>query len=197
MAAENQHKPNDYRHRDRVEIKRALLSVSDKTGLLELAKALSEAGVAIVSTGSTAKTIADAGYAVTEVSEVTGFPESLDGRVKTLHPKIHGGLLADLRLQSHEDQLVELGIESFQLVVVNLYPFMQTVASGAKGEQVVEQIDIGGPAMVRACPHRSLRFCRCRLVRQRAFRTVEAAGRSDQRKREQKPWLPSKNRSRR
>jgi phosphoribosylaminoimidazolecarboxamide formyltransferase/IMP cyclohydrolase len=150
MAAENQHKPNDYRHRDRVEIKRALLSVSDKTGLLDLAKALSEAGVAIVSTGSTAKTIADAGYAVTEVSEVTGFPESLDGRVKTLHPKIHGGLLADLRLQSHEDQLVELGIESFQLVVVNLYPFMQTVASGAKGEQVVEQIDIGGPAMVRA-----------------------------------------------
>ena len=150
MAAENPNQPSDYRHRDRIEIKRALLSVSDKTGLLELAKALSEAGVAMVSTGSTAKTIADAGYAVTEVSMVTGFPESLDGRVKTLHPKIHGGLLADLRLKSHEDQLDQLGIEAFQLVVVNLYPFVQTVASGAKGEAVVDQIDIGGPAMVRA-----------------------------------------------
>lgn len=150
MAAINNHKPSDYRHRDRVEIKRALLSVSDKTGLLELAKALSEAGVELISTGSTAKTIADAGYAVTEVSEVTGFPESLDGRVKTLHPKVHGGLLADMRLIDHERQLQELGIDAFQLVVVNLYPFMQTVASGAKGEAVVDQIDIGGPAMVRA-----------------------------------------------
>ena len=150
MAAINNHKPTDYRHRDRVEIKRALLSVSDKTGLLELAKALSEAGVAMVSTGSTAKTIADAGFEVTEVSEVTGFPESLDGRVKTLHPKIHGGLLADMRLIDHEQQLEQLNIDAFQLVVVNLYPFMQTVASGAKGEAVVDQIDIGGPAMVRA-----------------------------------------------
>ena len=150
MAAINNHKPTDYRHRDRVEIKRALLSVSDKTGLLDLAKALHEAGVAMVSTGSTAKTIADAGYEVTEVSQVTGFPESLDGRVKTLHPKIHGGLLADMRLIDHEQQLAELDIEAFQLVVVNLYPFMQTVASGAKGEAVVDQIDIGGPAMVRA-----------------------------------------------
>lgn len=150
MAAINNHKPTDYRHRDRIEIKRALLSVSDKTGLLELAKALSDAGVALVSTGSTAKTIADAGFAVTEVSQVTGFPESLDGRVKTLHPKIHGGLLADMRLIDHEQQLAELDIEAFQLVVVNLYPFMQTVASGAKGEAVVDQIDIGGPAMVRA-----------------------------------------------
>ena len=150
MAAINNHQPNDYRHRDRVEIKRALLSVSDKTGLLDLAKALSEAGVTMVSTGSTAKTIADAGYEVTEVSHVTGFPESLDGRVKTLHPKIHGGLLADMRLIDHEQQLAELNIEAFQLVVVNLYPFMQTVASGAKGEAVVDQIDIGGPAMVRA-----------------------------------------------
>ena len=150
MAAINNHNPNDYRHRDRVEIKRALLSVSDKTGLLELAKALSEAGVELISTGSTAKTIADAGYKVTEVSQVTGFPESLDGRVKTLHPKIHGGLLADMRLVDHEQQLQELDIEAFQLVVVNLYPFVQTVASGAKGEAVVDQIDIGGPAMVRA-----------------------------------------------
>jgi phosphoribosylaminoimidazolecarboxamide formyltransferase/IMP cyclohydrolase len=144
------HDPNSYRHRDRIEVRRALISVSDKTGLLELATALNEQGVALVSTGSTAKTIADAGIAVTEVSQVTGFPESLDGRVKTLHPKIHGGLLADMRLQAHEDQLAQLGIEAFELVVVNLYPFVQTVASGAKGEAVVEQIDIGGPAMVRA-----------------------------------------------
>ena len=142
--------PNDYRHRDRIPVRRALISVSDKTGLLDLAKALAENGVSIVSTGSTAKTIADAGIAVTEVSQITGFPESLDGRVKTLHPKIHGGLLADLRLVSHEQQLNELGIEAFELVVVNLYPFVQTVANGAKGDAAIEQIDIGGPAMVRA-----------------------------------------------
>ena len=150
MAAHNEHKPSDYRHRDRVPVKRALISVSDKTGLLELASGLYASGVAIVSTGSTAKTIADAGIPVTEVSQVTGFPESLDGRVKTLHPKVHGGLLADLRLVAHEEQLAELGIEAFELVIVNLYPFVQTVASGAKGDAVVEQIDIGGPAMVRA-----------------------------------------------
>lgn len=150
MAASNPYTPADYRQFDRVEIKRALISVSDKTGLLELAKALSDAGVQMVSTGSTAKTIAEAGYQVTEVSSVTGFPESLDGRVKTLHPAVHGGLLADLRLVQHEQQLADLGIEPFQLVVVNLYPFVETVASGAKGDAVVEQIDIGGPAMVRA-----------------------------------------------
>ena len=150
MAASNDHKSSDYRHRDRIEIKRALISVSDKTGLLPLAQALHDSGVSLVSTGSTAKTIADAGIPVTEVSQVTGFPESLDGRVKTLHPKVHGGLLADLRLLAHEKALEELGIEAFQLVVVNLYPFVQTVQSGAKGDAVVEQIDIGGPAMVRA-----------------------------------------------
>ncbi len=149
MATANRN-PNEYRHRDRIEVRRALISVSDKTGLIELAKALSDQGVALVSTGSTAKSIADAGLAVTEVSQVTGFPESLDGRVKTLHPKIHGGLLADLRLVDHENQLAELDIEAFELVVVNLYPFVETVASGAKGDAVVEQIDIGGPAMVRA-----------------------------------------------
>jgi phosphoribosylaminoimidazolecarboxamide formyltransferase/IMP cyclohydrolase len=142
--------PNEYRHRDRIEVRRALISVSDKTGLLDLAKALNSQGVSIVSTGSTAKTIADAGIPVTEVSQVTGFPESLDGRVKTLHPKVHGGLLADLRLVDHENQLNELGIEAFELVVVNLYPFIETVASGARGDAVIEQIDIGGPAMVRA-----------------------------------------------
>ncbi|WP_296632183.1 bifunctional phosphoribosylaminoimidazolecarboxamide formyltransferase/IMP cyclohydrolase [Rhodoluna sp.] len=150
MAAHNDHRPADYRHRDRVEIQRALLSVSDKTGLLELAQALQAANVDIVSTGGTFKALSEAGIPVTEVSQITGFPESLDGRVKTLHPSIHGGLLADMRLIAHENQLAELGIEAFQLVVVNLYPFVQTVQSGAKGDAVVEQIDIGGPAMVRA-----------------------------------------------
>jgi phosphoribosylaminoimidazolecarboxamide formyltransferase/IMP cyclohydrolase len=138
------------RHRDAIPITRALISVSDKTGLLELAAALAAAGVEIVSTGSTAKTIADAGHPVTEVSQVTGFPESLDGRVKTLHPAVHAGILADLRLASHEAQLAELGIRPFELVVVNLYPFVETIAAGVTGDAAVEQIDIGGPAMVRA-----------------------------------------------
>jgi len=150
LSAQNEYTPADYRHRDRVAIKRALISVSDKTGLIELASALTNAGVSIVSTGSTASTIKAAGIAVTEVAEVTGFAEALDGRVKTLHPKIHGGLLADMRLVNHEEQLRELEIEPFELVVVNLYPFVSTVASGAKGDAVVDQIDIGGPAMVRA-----------------------------------------------
>ena len=131
-------------------IKRALISVYDKSGLADLAHGLHDAGIAIVSTGSTAARIAELGIPVTEVKDVTGFPESLDGRVKTLHPKIHGGLLADVRKSDHVDQLTELGIEAFQLVVVNLYPFAQTVASGASVEECIEQIDIGGPAMVRA-----------------------------------------------
>jgi len=134
----------------KVAIRRALISVSDKTGLIELARELTSAGVSLVSTGSTAKQIAAAGLEVTEVSSVTGFPESLDGRVKTLHPSIHGGILADVRLDSHREQLDELGIEPFELVVVNLYPFRETVAAGASYEESVEQIDIGGPAMVRA-----------------------------------------------
>ncbi len=142
--------PNEYIHRDRIVPKRALISVSDKTGLIELATSLVTHGIEIVSTGSTAKQIAEAGLPVVEVSEVTGFPESLDGRVKTLHPKIHGGLLADLRLQDHKAELESLGIKAFELVVVNLYPFVQTIASGARGEQAIDQIDIGGPAMVRA-----------------------------------------------
>ena len=140
----------NYKERDQVKIRRALISVSDKTGLIELAKGLSAQGVQLVSTGSTAKQIAEAGLAVKEVSEVTGFPESLDGRVKTLHPKIHGGILADLRLDEHAQELANLDIEAFELVVVNLYPFVQTVAAGATGDAAVEQIDIGGPAMVRA-----------------------------------------------
>jgi phosphoribosylaminoimidazolecarboxamide formyltransferase/IMP cyclohydrolase len=144
------HAPSDYRSRDAIPIRRALISVSDKTGLLELAAALANAGVEIVSTGSTATTISDAGHPVTEVARVTGFPESLDGRVKTLHPAIHAGILADLRLASHESQLAELGIRPFELVVVNLYPFVETIASGVTGDAAIEQIDIGGPAMVRA-----------------------------------------------
>lgn len=149
MSAQNEYTPADYRHRDRVQVRRALISVSDKTGLIELATALHQAEVSIVSTGSTAASIRAAGIPVTEVVEVTGFAEALDGRVKTLHPKIHGGLLADMRLINHEEQLKQLEIEPFELVVVNLYPFVKTVASGAKGDAVVEQIDIGGPAMVR------------------------------------------------
>jgi len=144
------HDASLYRERDTVPIRRALISVSDKTGLIDLAQALAGAGVEIVSTGTTASTIRNAGFEVTDVASVTGFPESLDGRVKTLHPAIHSGLLADLRLESHEAQLKDLAIEPFELVVVNLYPFVETVASGAVGNDVVEQIDIGGPAMVRA-----------------------------------------------
>jgi len=144
------HDPALYRARDVVPIRRALVSVSDKTGLTRLAGALAAAGVEIVSTGSTAKTIAAAGVPVTEVAEVTGYPESLDGRVRTLHPAIHSGLLADLRLESHERELAEQGIAAFELVVSNLYPFVETISAGVTGDAAVEQIDIGGPAMVRA-----------------------------------------------
>jgi phosphoribosylaminoimidazolecarboxamide formyltransferase / IMP cyclohydrolase len=131
-------------------IKRALVSVYDKTDLLEVARALIDAGAEIVSTGSTAATIAAAGLPVTAIEDVTGFPECLDGRVKTLHPKVHAGLLADLRLESHRAQLAELGIEPFDLLISNLYPFTATVASGASPDACIEQIDIGGPAMVRS-----------------------------------------------
>ena len=131
-------------------VRRALVSVYDKTGLEELGKGLAAAGVEIVSTGSTATRLREAGVTVTAVDELTGFPECLDGRVKTLHPKVHAGILADLRLPDHAAQLENLGIAAFELVVVNLYPFTQTVASGAAPDECVEQIDIGGPTMVRA-----------------------------------------------
>jgi phosphoribosylaminoimidazolecarboxamide formyltransferase/IMP cyclohydrolase len=131
-------------------VRRALIGVSDKSGLLELATGLHAAGVEIVSTGGTAKAIADAGVPVTPVEEVTGFPESLDGRVKTLHPRVHAGLLADRDRPDHVEQLRQLDIAPFDLLVVNLYPFTETVASGASPEECVENIDIGGPAMVRA-----------------------------------------------
>ncbi len=134
----------------RIPIRRALISVYDKTGLEDLASGLHAAGVEIVSTGSTAARIAAVGVPVTAVEELTGFPECLDGRVKTLHPRVHAGLLADTANAAHQAQLAELGIEPFQLLVSNLYPFEATVASGASPEQCVEQIDIGGPSMVRA-----------------------------------------------
>ena len=131
-------------------IRRALVSVYDKTGLVELGRALAAAGVEIVSTGSTAARLSEAGIEVTPVEELTGFPECLDGRVKTLHPMVHAGILADRRLASHRDQLARLGVKPFDLVVSNLYPFTRTVASGADFDACIEQIDIGGPSMVRA-----------------------------------------------
>ena len=135
---------------DRRPVQRALVSVYDKAGLVELATGLHERGVEIVSTGSTAAKIAVAGVPVTRVEDLTGFPETLDGRVKTLHPRVHAGILADTRKTEHLDQLAELGVAAFELVVVNLYPFTATVASGASPDECVEQIDIGGPSMVRA-----------------------------------------------
>jgi phosphoribosylaminoimidazolecarboxamide formyltransferase / IMP cyclohydrolase len=135
---------------DRKPVRRALISVYDKAGLTELAAGLHALGVEIVSTGSTAQRIADAGVPVTPVEQLTGFPECLDGRVKTLHPRVHAGLLADSHNPAHVAQLEDLGIAPFELLVSNLYPFTETVASGATPAECVEQIDIGGPAMVRA-----------------------------------------------
>src|SRR3954447_4250514 len=122
-------------------LRRALVSVYDKTGLEDLAQALHGAGVELVSTGSTAARIADAGVPVIRVEDLTGFPECLDGRVKTLHPRVHAGILADLRNADHQRQLEEMEVEPFELVVVNLYPFTQTVASGASPDECIEQID--------------------------------------------------------
>ncbi len=131
-------------------VRRVLLAVYDKTGVVELARGLVELGATLVSSGGTAQALREAGLPVTPVEDVTGSPEMLGGRVKTLHPKIHGGLLADRRKQEHVDQLAEHGIEPFDLLVSNLYPFRETVASGAGFDDVIEKIDIGGPAMVRA-----------------------------------------------
>ncbi len=131
-------------------VRRVLLAVYDKSGVVELARALVERGVALVSSGGTASALREAGVPVTSVEEVTGSPEMLDGRVKTLHPRIHAGILADRRRPEHEAQLAEHGIEPFDLVVVNLYPFRETVASGAGPQDVIEKIDVGGPTMVRA-----------------------------------------------
>jgi phosphoribosylaminoimidazolecarboxamide formyltransferase/IMP cyclohydrolase len=134
----------------RKKISRALISVSDKTGLIEFARALAQHGVALVSTGGTAKALADAGLAVTDVADLTGFPEMMDGRVKTLHPKVHGGLLAIRDNREHADAMAAHGIQPIDLLVVNLYPFEATVAKGAGFDDCIENIDIGGPAMIRA-----------------------------------------------
>ena len=135
---------------DKVKITRALLSVSDKGGLIELGQALASRGVALLSTGGTAKALRDAGLAVTDVSDHTGFPEMMDGRVKTLHPTIHGGLLALRDDPGHAASMAEHGIAPIDLVVVNLYPFAATVARGAERPDIIENIDIGGPSMVRS-----------------------------------------------
>jgi phosphoribosylaminoimidazolecarboxamide formyltransferase/IMP cyclohydrolase len=131
-------------------VARALLSVSDKTGLVEFAKTLVKAKAALVSTGGTHRALKEAGLAVSDISELTGFPEMMDGRVKTLHPKVHGGILAIRDNKEHADSMREHAIAPIDLVVVNLYPFEQTVAKGAKFEDCIENIDIGGPALVRA-----------------------------------------------
>ncbi len=133
-----------------IAIKRALVSVYDKSGLEDLVRGLHEGGVELVSTGGSATLIEGLGVPVTRVEDLTGFPECLDGRVKTLHPAVHAGILADRRLDSHVQQLADLGVEPFDLVVSNLYPFADTVLSGAGPDECVEQIDIGGPSMVRA-----------------------------------------------
>jgi phosphoribosylaminoimidazolecarboxamide formyltransferase/IMP cyclohydrolase len=133
-----------------VKVTRALLSVSDKTGLAELGQALARHGVELVSTGGTAKTLRDAGLAVKDVSDLTGFPEMMDGRVKTLHPKVHGGLLAVRDDPVHAQAMADHGIGAIDLVVVNLYPFAATVAKGAERNEIIENIDIGGPSMVRS-----------------------------------------------
>ena len=130
-------------------IKRALISVYDKSGLIDLGKFLTENGIEILSTGSTAQKLLDAGIKVTTVESYTGSPEMLDGRVKTLHPRVHAGILADQSNPNHLAQLLENKIEAFELIVINLYPFEQTIASGAQYEECVEQIDIGGPSMLR------------------------------------------------
>ncbi|AIE85643.1 bifunctional phosphoribosylaminoimidazolecarboxamide formyltransferase/IMP cyclohydrolase [Fimbriimonas ginsengisoli] len=131
-------------------MKRALLSVTDKTGIVDFARSLSERGFEIVSTGGTAREIRQAGIPVVEVSEVTGFPEMLDGRVKTLHPMIHGGLLGDVRLESHRAAMLDAGIQPIEVVAVNLYAFEKTVSEPHTAEEAIESIDIGGPAMIRA-----------------------------------------------
>ncbi|MFG6282938.1 bifunctional phosphoribosylaminoimidazolecarboxamide formyltransferase/IMP cyclohydrolase [Sphingomonas sp. S6] len=133
-----------------IPIRRALLSVSDKTGVVDLARALADKGVELVSTGGTAKALRDAGLTVKDVSDLTGFPEMMDGRVKTLHPMVHGGLLAVRDDAEHAKAMTDHGIGAIDLVVVNLYPFEATVARGADRDTVIENIDIGGPSMVRS-----------------------------------------------
>ena len=146
--------PNDF-----VQIRRALISVSDKSGLDELVPVLGRFGVEIISTGATASAVRQTGAEVREVSDLTGHPEIMDGRVKTLHPGVHGGLLADPGDSTHVRAMAEHGIESLQLLIVNLYPFESTVADGADPEFCIENIDIGGPAMIRAAAKNHAHVC--------------------------------------
>ena len=134
---------------NRKKVARALVSVYDKTGLVELGKSLEKHGIEILSTGSTAKVLRDAGVKVIAVEDYTGFPEMLGGRVKTLHPRIHGGILADQSNPNHLQELADADIAPFDLIVINLYPFTQTIANGAEFSECIEQIDIGGPSMLR------------------------------------------------
>ncbi|NBT23012.1 MAG: bifunctional phosphoribosylaminoimidazolecarboxamide formyltransferase/inosine monophosphate cyclohydrolase, partial [Methylocystaceae bacterium] len=134
---------------DQRKVSRALLSVSDKTGVVEFARALAKIGVELVSTGGTRKSLADAGLNVRDISDLTHFPEMMDGRVKTLHPKVHGGLLAIRENPEHEAAMLAHDIQPIDLLIVNLYPFEETLAKGASFEDCVENIDIGGPAMIR------------------------------------------------
>ena len=132
-------------------IKRALISVSNKVGIVEFAQALQSFGVEIISTGGTAKTLREAGVKVRDISEVTGFPEMMDGRVKTLHPRVHGALLGQRENAAHVSAMKEHGIEPIDLVAVNLYPFVETISRpGVTEPEAIEQIDIGGPAMIRS-----------------------------------------------
>ncbi|MEM7214598.1 MAG: bifunctional phosphoribosylaminoimidazolecarboxamide formyltransferase/IMP cyclohydrolase [Pseudomonadota bacterium] len=142
--------PKAHKIPDLVKIETALLSVSDKTGIIELAKNLAERGIRLVSTGGTAKAIMEAGIEVSDVSSITGFPEIMDGRVKTLHPSVHGGLLAVRTDETHRSAMEEQGISPIDLAVINLYPFEETIAKGGDYDACVENIDIGGPAMIRA-----------------------------------------------
>ncbi|RYG64037.1 bifunctional phosphoribosylaminoimidazolecarboxamide formyltransferase/IMP cyclohydrolase, partial [archaeon] len=144
---------------DHIPIKRALLSVYDKTDLLELGNALAELGVELLSTGGSAKALREGGLMVTDISEVTGSPEILDGRVKTLHPKVHGGLLAVRGNAKHKQDLQAQGIQHIDLVVLNLYPFQNSIQSLSAFEQCVENIDIGGPCMLRAAAKNHAYVC--------------------------------------
>lgn len=163
---------------ERKHIRRALVSVYDKTGLIELGTALQSANVEILSTGSTAKTLLGAGIGVTEVSDYTGFPEIMGGRVKTLHPRIHSGILADQRNAAHLDQIAEHDIAPFDLVVVNLYPFAQTIASGANFAECIEQIDIGGPSMLRGAAknHESVAVICSPMQYSKVYEAIGAGG---------------------
>ncbi|WP_231928230.1 bifunctional phosphoribosylaminoimidazolecarboxamide formyltransferase/IMP cyclohydrolase [Devriesea agamarum] len=146
---------------ERQPVRRALISVFDKTGVADLGRSLAAEGVELISTGSTAAVLREAGLRVREVSEVTGYPECLDGRVKTLHPAVHAGILADRRRAEHREQLADQGVEAFDLVVVNLYPFEQTVADGGTHDEVIEKIDIGGPTLLRGA---AKNYANCAVV---------------------------------